>query len=306
VTARLVWDRDGADWPNREASQFVSAARLKWHVQITGHGPVALLLHGTGASNHSWRRLTPFLTRSFTVVAPDLPGHGFTSMPDAKGLSLSGIAQEVSELMRALGLEPDIIVGHSAGAAIAIRATIDRLLHPRTIISINGALLPFGTPIGQLFSPLAKLLVSAPMVPRIMAWRGQDRATVERVISGTGSRIEPRDLDYYSRLFKNPGHVAGALGMMANWDLAKFSADLPKLTTDTILIAAANDRAISPTDAEKVARLVRNARLIRINGAGHLAHEERPQEVAEIILQASRDVLDANTELRSTSGKQLR
>lgn len=301
MNARLVWDRDGADWPNREASQFVKAAGLKWHVQTSGGGPVALLLHGTGASSHSWRRLTPFLTHHFTVVAPDLPGHGFTSMPEAKGLSLSGIAHEVSELMQVLGVEPDLVIGHSAGAAIAMRATIDRLLTPSTIVSINGALLPFGTPIGQFFSPLAKLLVSAPIVPQIMAWRGQNRATVQRVILGTGSKIESRDLDYYSRLFGNPGHVAGALGMMANWDLSTFAADLAKLTTPTVLIAAANDRAISPADAIKVAQILRQASLVRVNGAGHLAHEEQPEQIAKIILEAASDIFASGLEVRSTN-----
>ncbi|MBS0252211.1 MAG: alpha/beta fold hydrolase [Proteobacteria bacterium] len=299
MNARLVWDRDGADWPNREASQFIKAAGLKWHVQTTGCGPVALLLHGTGASSHSWRRLTSFLNHHFTVVAPDLPGHGFTSMPQANGLSLSGIAHEVSELMHVLGLEPDLVIGHSAGAAIAMRATIDRLLTPSTIVSINGALLPFGTPIGQFFSPLAKLLVSTPIVAQIMAWRGQNRVTVQRVIFGTGSRIEPQDLDYYSRLFGNPGHVAGALGMMANWDLSTFAADLTKLTTHTVLIAAENDRAISPADAVKVAQLLQQARLIRLSGAGHLAHEEQPGPIAKIIIEAASDIFASSSEVRS-------
>ena len=283
MSAGLVWNRDGADWPNREASQFISAAGLRWHVQIAGNGPVALMIHGTGASTHSWRRIMPLLTRRFTVVAPDLPGHGFTSTPDRSGLTLSGIAHEMTELMRALRMEPDLVIGHSAGAAIAIRATIDRRMRPRAIASINGALLPFGTPIGQFFSPLAKLLVSAPMVPQIMAWRGQNRATVERVILGTGSKIEPRDLDYYSRLFKNPRHVAGALGMMASWDLMKFAADLPLLNTDITLIAATNDRAISPADAITVGRLIPKARIVKVERAGHLAHEERPEEIARII-----------------------
>ena len=77
----LSWERDGRDWPNREASRFVEAGGLRWHVQQMGRGPVLLLLHGTGASTHSWRALLPLLAKSFTVVAPDLPGHGFTATP---------------------------------------------------------------------------------------------------------------------------------------------------------------------------------------------------------------------------------
>jgi magnesium chelatase accessory protein len=45
----LVWNRDGGDWPNREASGFVEAAGSRWHVQKMGQGPPLLLIHGTGA-----------------------------------------------------------------------------------------------------------------------------------------------------------------------------------------------------------------------------------------------------------------
>ncbi|TJW92291.1 alpha/beta hydrolase, partial [Neisseria gonorrhoeae] len=44
------WSVDGKDWPNRAASRFVDAAGLRWHVQMMGEGPVALLAHGTGAA----------------------------------------------------------------------------------------------------------------------------------------------------------------------------------------------------------------------------------------------------------------
>ncbi|MFZ4410973.1 MAG: alpha/beta fold hydrolase, partial [Paracraurococcus sp.] len=81
-----------ADWPNRPTSRLVAAGGLRWHVQVAGTGPVLLLVHGTGAATHSWRDLLPLLARHFTVVAPDLPGHGFTERPRAEGLSLPGMA----------------------------------------------------------------------------------------------------------------------------------------------------------------------------------------------------------------------
>ena len=76
--SRLDFARDGADWPLREASRFVEAGGLRWHVQTLGEGPPALLIHGTAGATHSWRGLAPLLARDFRLVAPDLPGHGFT------------------------------------------------------------------------------------------------------------------------------------------------------------------------------------------------------------------------------------
>ena len=79
---RMDWARDGRDWPHHQHSRFVSSGGRRWHVQQwpapSAHAPQLLLLHGTGASTHSWRDLVPLLARHAGVVALDLPGHGFT------------------------------------------------------------------------------------------------------------------------------------------------------------------------------------------------------------------------------------
>ena len=190
----LVWSRDGADWPNREASKFVEAAGLRWHVQTMGEGTPLLLIHGTGAATHSWRGLMPILAQHFTVVAPDLPGHGFTKSPSAHRLSLPGMASDVSQLLRLLAVKPEIAVGHSAGAAILARMCVDGKIAPRLLASLNGAFLPFGGMANHLFSPLAKLLVMNPLVPRVFAWQASHAGAVERVIQNTGSSIDAQGI----------------------------------------------------------------------------------------------------------------
>ena len=144
------WDRDGHDWPNREASRFVEAAGMRWHVQRMGCGPPLLLVHGTGAATHSWRHLAPLLARRFTVIAPDLPGHGFTDPSPSNALSLPGMARALRALLDHLEIQPAVAVGHSAGAAILARLCIDRQLSPAALIFLNGALLPFEGMAGQI------------------------------------------------------------------------------------------------------------------------------------------------------------
>lgn len=280
---RLVWNRDGLDWPNRVASRFVNAGSLTWHVQVMGSGPVVLLIHGTGASTHSWRDVLPRLARTHTVVAPDLPGHGFTSHPANGDFSLPRMARGVSDLMSALDLSPLVVVGHSAGAAILIRAAIDRLISPSAIVSLNGALLPFGSVLGSIFSPVAKLLVSAPGVPSVLSWRAEKLDRVERVLRGTGSRIDATGLELYARLFRSPGHVAAALGMMADWDLRPLVRDLPKLTPRLLLIAGSDDTAIPPQQMFKVKDILPSATTTYLRHLGHLAHEEDPHAASAYI-----------------------
>jgi magnesium chelatase accessory protein len=280
----LVWLKDGVDWSNRVASEFVEAAGFRWHVQRMGHGAPLLLVHGTGAASHSWRALLPLLAEHFTVIAPDLPGHGFTQSPPAHRLSLPGMAADVSELLRALKVKPEIVIGHSAGAAILARMCLDGRISPNTLLSLNGAFLPFGGVAGHLFSPLAKLLVLNPLVPRVFAWQASSDGAIERLIANTGSRIDAQGIALYRKLVNNPEHVAAALRMMANWRLESLVADLPRLKPKLVLVAASNDRSISPVVAQRVRSLVPGATVEQLQGLGHLAHEERPELIARLVM----------------------
>ncbi|MDX2308654.1 MAG: alpha/beta fold hydrolase [Hyphomicrobium sp.] len=288
MTGALEWERDGKDWPGRDQSRFVHAGGVTWRVEVGGTGPVMLMLHGTGASSHSWHGMRTELEPYFTVVAPDLPGHAFSRANDSAAFSLPGMARAVGALIEVLGLSPDVIVGHSAGAAVAMRMAIDGAATPRAIVSVNGALFPYGGAAAQFFSPLARLLVVNPIVPHVFAWRAGDRSAVERLIRGTGSEIPAESIERYARLFQSPGHVAATLSMMARWDLVSLQTDLPRLAVPLHLIVGGADTAVSPEEAFQIRdRLVRDrlgsASIDMIRGLGHLAHEEEPVEIAKRI-----------------------
>jgi len=285
MNGKPVWERDGRDWPNRETSRFVEAGGLRWHVQISGSGPPALLLHGTGASTHSWRGVLPLLTRHFTVIAPDLPGHGFTATPPAARLSLDGMCWLIAQLIASLGVRPSLGIGHSAGAAILARGSLDGRITPRALVSINGALLMLRGLPGSLFAPLARALARTSMAARLFAWRAGDPATVARLLRSTGSTIDPAGTALYARLARAPGHVAAALGMMANWDLRALERDLPRLAVPLLLITGDNDHTVPPAEAREVLRLVHGATEMILPGLGHLAHEERPDRTAMAIVR---------------------
>lgn len=286
MPAHPDWAQDGRDWPNREASRFVAAAGLRWHVQVAGQGPDLLLLHGTAAATHSWRDLLPLLAPEFRVIAPDLPGHGFTAAAPPARLSLPGMAGAVAALLETLGARPVLVAGHSAGAAIALRLALDRCREARAVVAFNGALLPLGERHAAFFTRAAKLLAGLPFVPGLMAWRASNRAVAERLLADTGSRIDARGVDLYARLFRHAGHLAAALGMMANWDLVPLLRDLPRLQARLTLVVGANDRAVPPAQAERIRQRLPAARLVTLPGLGHLAHEERPEEAARLIREA--------------------
>jgi magnesium chelatase accessory protein len=281
------WTRDGRDWPHHAHSRFVLSAGRRWHVQQwpapSAGSPQLLLLHGTGASTHSWRHLVPLLAPHAGVLALDLPGHSFSEAARGDGATLPGMARGVAALLRTIGMQPSVLIGHSAGAAIAVRLALDDAALPVSIISLNGALLPLHGLAGQLFSPLAKLLASNRLVPRLFAWRADDEMRVRRLVAGTGSHIADADISLYRRLVSDPAHVAGALAMMANWDLRTLAAELPRLRAPLQLLTAECDRTLPPAHARRVAALLPQAPLVLLPGLGHLAHEEAPQRVFDVL-----------------------
>jgi magnesium chelatase accessory protein len=279
----LNFDRDAHDWPNRAASRLVDTPGMRWHVQTAGSGPPVLLLHGTGASTHSWAGLLPLLAEHYTVIAPDLPGQGFTTLTGRRDLSITGMSRALRILLDTLNLEPQIAVGHSAGAAIAARMTLDGQLNPQSIVALNGAFVPFGGVVTRLFSPLAKLLTLNPIVPQIFAWSASDRSSVERLLKSTGSVIPDASLALYQRLFASPPHVSATLNMMASWDLDTLLRDLPRLKASLLLVIGENDLTIPPDDSHLIARLVPTSRTIRLPALGHLAHEEDPARIARLL-----------------------
>lgn len=269
------------------SSQSVDAGGLAWQVHRWGDGPGAiLLLHGTGASSHSWRALAPRLARRHPVLAVDLPGHG-NSGPLPRGQrSMQGMAAALTRLLQRLGLAPQAVIGHSAGAALMLRMALDdQLPQARTLIGLNPALLPFDGLAGLFYAPMARLLALNPLVPHLAAWRAQDESGVRRLIESTGSRLDDEGIALYARLLRQPRHVAGVLAMMADWDLASLARDLPHLSKGMPLhlFVGEADTAVPKGQAERVAAIVPGAVLHRLAGLGHLAHEEAPDAVASAL-----------------------
>ncbi|MEM8791356.1 MAG: alpha/beta fold hydrolase BchO [Pseudomonadota bacterium] len=279
----LDWTRDGKDWPNREASQFLRAGNTDWHVQVMGRGPDLLLAHGTGASSHSWAGLLPLLAERFRVIAPDLPGHAFSKAASVFNLSIPGMAQSLAGLLEALGAKPTVVIGHSAGGPVLARMAIDEMIAPDRIIALNGAFLPFKGLAATIFPPVAKALIWNPLIPQAVAWTAADRASVKRLIDGTGSMIDARGIELYHRLFTCPRHIRSTINMMARWDLDAVLADLPRLETPVELVAAERDKTVAPANQTEVAAIIPDAMVRPLDGLGHLAHEEDPSAVAALI-----------------------
>ena len=91
---------------------------VTFHYLTAGTGPAVVLLHGYAETSAMWKPLVPKLAGRFTVIAPDLPGIGDSSIPE-DGLNMTGAAERVHALVRSLGFEKADVVGHDIGLMVA-------------------------------------------------------------------------------------------------------------------------------------------------------------------------------------------
>jgi magnesium chelatase accessory protein len=262
--------------------RFISADGLNWLVEEMGQGPTIFLVHGTAASTHSWRDVMPLLAEKYHVVAVDLPGHGQTKALNSGDFRLPRMAAGLSALLNHMYIAPEIVVGHSAGAAILVYACARKMLNPSTLISFNGAFYPFGGVAGNLFSPIAKLLAFNPFLPRFLASMAT-RDKVDKLLRDTGSQISAEGVDLYFNLFKEPSRVKAALAMMASWDLRGMDDYLVRITSSAIFVSGERDIAVPPQTADRAAAKCRGSKALHIAQYGHLLHEEAPELAAQII-----------------------
>lgn len=277
-------------WPLRGFSECVECQGMVWHIQRLGQGPRCLVVHGTGASTHSFRGLAPLLAPHFELLLPDLPGHGYSGVLPDQPPTIDNMARALGQLIDQLAFVPDVVIGHSAGAAVVATMALTTRQRARALVSLNGAFYPFNEGIGALFAGAARALSAVPLVPRLFTLKAHDTEAVARLMRSTGSQIDTEGVSLYSELLGDPDRVRNVLRMMGHWDLARL---VPEMTSaaragvfpDLHLLVGAEDHTVPPAQAARLHALIPSSTLDVFPGLGHLAHEEQPAATAGAILK---------------------
>lgn len=282
----MHWGRDLKRWPHADLSSRLPGPVHRWHVQMAGQGADILLLHGAGGSTHSWRHQILPLAERYRVIALDLPGHGFSTLGLRNRSGLTAMAQDIQTLCQSQGWTPRAIIGHSAGAAIALQMTQDSAFRGVPVIGINAALGAFSGLAGLLFPMMAQVMAAAPFIPRLMARRVGTDAQIARLVTATGSQLDAEGHRLYRLLASNTDHISGTLRMMAQWDLAPLRDTLPEHPSPTLLLTGDRDTTVPPIVSVEAAGMMPDAVAEPLGNFGHLAHEEAPAEVNARLLDA--------------------
>jgi len=268
--------------------EYVDCGKLSWYVETMGQGTPCLLLHGTGSSAHSWRRLMPLLAKNHRVIAIDLPGHARTGAGASKGasqnLSLEGMAQDIRQFLDTFVSEPVIGIGHSASAAILAQIGLTAPHTLKSIISVNGAIVPLDGFAGFLFPPIARLSAGSSLLSSLFINRLRNPEVSRKLLSNTGSTIDAQSTEDYMALCQDSAHIQNTLNMMASWKLDELYPKLSELTLPVYLVASAKDQMVPVRHGYLLRDKLAHAELTVVQNVGHLAHEEQPSAIADLIL----------------------
>ncbi len=264
-----------------ELGEIVGTARLSVHYKDSGdRDPPLVLFHGFGGSTFSWREVLPELARSHRVVAFDRPGFGLTARPlpgEWQGMSPYSAPAQIAltlGLLDRLGLDQAVLVGHSAGGAVALEVA---LAHPERVLAlvlVAPAVSGEGPPSWlQPFLKLPQIRHLGPLLVRRLV------GSLERLLEQSyadPSFLTPAVREGYKKPLRADNWDRGLWEIIVAAKPGDLSEKLSEIAAPTLVISGDSDRVVSPKDSARVAALMPNASFVAVTGAGHLVMEEKP------------------------------
>lgn len=270
------------------AVQYVTIHGHRRAFVKTGTGPALLLLHGLGCDHSTWDPVVTSLARRYTVIAPDLLGHGASDKPRAD-YSVGGYANAMRDLLTVLGINRVTVVGHSLGGGVAMQFSYQYPEFTERLILVG----PGG--FGPEVTPMIRVVTTPGFhgVTGMLTLPGLRHLGVAglRALARTG--LKPlRDLSEVADIFdsfkdeRTRAAIRHVVRAVVDWrgqiitmtDRAYLTEDMPMC-----VIWGEDDRVI-PVSHASVAQVVSpGSRLEIMPNSGHFPHRDHPERFVKIV-----------------------
>lgn len=264
-----------AKYANQE-SQFMDIEGMEVHYRDEGQGPALLLLHGTGASLHTWDAWAEQLQLDFRVIRMDLPAYGLTG-PHPKGLYESGnYLAVIHEFLEKLRVDSVYIAGNSFGGALAWQYAYKYPEQVKKLVLLD----PSGFAQDELprIIKLARNPLLQPLVkyitPKILISNSLESAYHDP------SKINQELINRYYEMALREGNRQAFVDR-ASGSFVDETAKLTAITTPTLILWGESDSWIPLENAYKFNQVLVNSQLITYPEAGHIPMEEIPEKTAK-------------------------
>lgn len=261
---------------------------LRLHYLAAGHGPAVILLHGYTQTSRMWRPIIPLLAEKFTVIAPDLPGIGDSSIP-AEGLDMKTAAVRIHALAKSLHIAKARVVGHDIGLMVAYAYA------------------------AQFPSETEKLVVMDAFLPGVAGWenvynnpriwhfrfngptpealvRGRERIYFDYFWNDFAAdkthSIPEADRAAYTAAYARPGRMRAGWAYFVSFQ--KAAQDFAKLSQNKLtmpVLAIGGEKANGTLLSQQMKLVATNAKMSVLKDTGHWVLEERPAETTDALMK---------------------
>ncbi|MFG6442656.1 alpha/beta fold hydrolase [Roseateles sp. LKC17W] len=257
-------------------SDFVDLDGLLVHVRDQGPSsdPLPLvLIHGTGASLHTWEGWATELARTRRVISFDLPGFGLTGPSVDGDYSDARYVAFTRQLLARLGVGRAIVAGNSLGGAIAWQLALADPERVAGLVLVDAA----GHEVVPESVPLGFRLAQLPVLREGMRWVLPRRAVESSVVNvyGEPARVRGETVDRYYELTLREGNRAALMQRMDQLTLGPV-ARLPEIRVPTLILWGERDRLIPPRWGQAFQQAIPGSRLVSFPDLGHVPQEENP------------------------------
>jgi len=272
---------------SRFNSRNANIDRTKIHYTIGGSGPAVVLLHGFAETSKMWAPILPALAARFTVVAPDLPGIGDSSIP-TDGINMKRAAIQIHDLTRSLGIEKARVVGHDIGLMVAYA---------------YAALFPSDT---------EKLVVMDAFLPGVQGWEPIYNSpnywhfrfnglTAEALVRGRESiyfayfwdgmaanknRSLPKaDRKAYITAYSRPKRMRASWEYFVSWpQAAKDFAEMSQTKLTMPVLSIGGDKSLGEALGAQMKLVAENVAVVIVRNSGHWILEEQPKQTTQALV----------------------
>ncbi len=276
--------------PYEELAARLPAERLlevdgqRVHVERWGTaGETVLLLHGFGGSSYSWRLVGPALGERHLVVALDLNGFGYTERPrDLDAYAVGGQLALILGVLDELGIERAHVAGHSYGGALALHLAWRHPGRLASLILVDSAGPEYPSRRRHLLAgigPLATGFVRSLGLRPVRIRKGLEASFHD------DSAVTPELVEAYLERLRVEGIARAYRGLTApRRDRPEQGFDYAAVDLPALVVWGAEDRLVTPEEGRHAAERMPRARFVLLDDVGHIPPEERPAELARLIL----------------------
>ncbi|WP_200958967.1 alpha/beta fold hydrolase [Nocardioides sp. Root190] len=281
-----------ADRTGREV-QYVTLHGKRRAFVIKGSGPAVLLLHGLACDHTTWSPVIDRLAEKYTVIAPDLLGHGFSDKPRAD-YTLGGYANGMRDLLTVLGIDKVTVVGHSFGGGVAMQFAYQfpERTH-RMMLVATGGLGPEVTPLIKLIQvPGWFRVMGALTLPGVRHVETFALRTAAEYGDFGPLRKYTRDLDEVADIVESWKDrrtrfaIRHLVRAVIDWRGQIVTMADRAYLTDAMPMAVVwggEDQVIPVRHASNAAALAPDVRIEVLADAGHFPHKDHPEDFARIL-----------------------